>query len=431
MSLREPYTYVRTVYYTDKTSAIRFVGRVNSRAIKDFSSALERYINSGNSKLTLDFSIVTHAYPNDMIAIISSIESLKALGHRIAVRLPIQFDTRKLFRSVNWAHLLSPTDYPASESIHERHLVARQFQDSTEQTDAVNDFMDVVLRNMEVPKDILSGLEWSINEITDNVLNHSNSKVGGFVQASTYPQEGIIAFAVADSGRGILHSLREGIPSLRTDLEAIGEAIKSGVTRNKEFGQGNGLAGSLKITTMSGGSFEVVSGKGRMYTDSGQTIKHTRRYRYDGTVISGSIAMDKSFSISQALDFGQSHPYVALNIIDLQYEMHDQDCLLLEMRLETTGFGSRRSGKQMHTKVMNFVESKPAYPIVIDWSGVPVISSSFADEFMGKLFLSLGAMAFSSKIRNRSMESLISGLLDKAISQRLTQALDEGDNSIA
>jgi anti-sigma regulatory factor (Ser/Thr protein kinase) len=118
--------------------------------------------------------------------------------------------------------------------------------------------MDVVLRSMFIPSDIISALEWSISEICDNVINHSESMVGGFVEVITFPRQGIITFTVADAGRGILGSLKEAIPTLRTDAQAIGEAIKAGVTRNKAVGQGNGLAGSLRITTMTGGSMATV-----------------------------------------------------------------------------------------------------------------------------------------------------------------------------
>lgn len=278
-----------------------------------------------------------------------------------------------------------------------------------------------------MPKDIISGLEWSINEITDNVLNHSNSRNGGFIQVSTYPKMGQINFAISDSGRGILKSLREGIGSLRNDHDAIGEAIKAGVTRNSEFGQGNGLAGSLRVTTMSGGSLEIASGAGRLIATADQTrkVKRSPDQYYHGTLVNGQIKLSSNFSITEALDFGYSHPYVAVNIIDMQYEMKDADCLLLTMKQETTGYGSRHAGKQMRTKILNFINSKPEYPIVIDWTGIPVISSSFADEFLGKLFLEIGAMSFSAKIRNKGMEELIKNLLDKAISQRLVQAKDQ------
>jgi hypothetical protein len=131
--------------------------------------------------------------------------------------------------------------------------------------------------------------------------------------------------------------------------------------------------------------------------------------------------MNKDFVIGEALNFGGGRPYVPLNIIDLQYEMKDEDCLLISMKAETTGFGTRHAGRQMRTKTLNMVNSRPGYPIYVDWDGIPVISSSFADEYMGKLFVELGPINFSGRIRNKNMEQLVKQLLDKAILQRLTQ----------
>lgn len=180
--------------------------------------------------------------------------------------------------------------------------------------------MDVILRNIELPRSIISGLEWSINEITDNVLNHSNSPVGGLVEATTYPKSGIIAFAVADSGRGILNSLKESFPSLRTDIQAMGEAVKHGVTRNPKFGQGNGLAGSLRVTTLTGGSFEITSGAGRLLTTADETVRNPRKYfqSYQGTLVCGQVLLKKDFSISEALNFGNEE-YTPVDMIEMQY----------------------------------------------------------------------------------------------------------------
>jgi len=55
-------------------------------------------------------------------------------------------------------------------------MVIKQFSDFKDLPFIVKDFMDIVLRNMKIPKDIFS-LEWSVHEICDNVINHSNSKL--------------------------------------------------------------------------------------------------------------------------------------------------------------------------------------------------------------------------------------------------------------
>lgn len=416
----------KTCYFRNQEPAIQLTGKLNAFNVKDFCSALDKFYETGKKKLTIDFERVERAYPSGVLPIITSLDVVRSKGVDIYVKLPQNDGTRKLFRSVNWAHFLSPNQFEKSESTHDRHLVTRRFENSEQQKSVVDDFIDVVLRSMPIPKDIISGLEWSINEITDNVLNHSESKFGGIIQASTYPANQTIAFAVADSGRGILNSMQEGFPSLRTDLDAIGEAIKSGVTRNPKFGQGNGLAGSLRVTTMTGGSFDITSGSGRLIATQDETVKKPLLYsRYKGTIVCGQIKIIEDFSISKALDFNGTNSYIPVNIVEMQYEMEDKDCLILTMKDESTGFGSRKSGFQIRTKIKNIMNAKPNYPLAIDWTGVPVISSSFADELLGKLFIDMGAMSFSSLIRNLGMENLIRGLLDKAISQRLTQANDE------
>jgi len=93
--------------------------------------------------------------------------------------------------------------------------------------------------------------------------------------------------------------------------------------------------------------------------------------------------------------------------------------------MNQNGFGNRVVGRLLRRKLHNIINSEKEIPIVIDWSCIPIISSSFADEFIGKLFLELGLIAVSSKTRNIGMEPIIHGLLDKAISQRLTQANDD------
>jgi hypothetical protein len=393
--------------------------------LEDFCAAIDRVERNGDSNLCLDFTSVVNAYPNGMVPIIATVENLRHKGISFKVLLPNHFNTRKMFRSVNWAYLLSPSDFDASEAHHDRHLVTRRFTDAAEQKSVVDDFMDVVLRNISAPRPIFSGLEWSVNEITDNVLNHSNSIFGGLIQANIYLKNNTVAFAVADAGRGILASLSEGIPSLRTDSQAIGEAIKAEVTRGAKFGQGNGLAGAVRVTTLSGGSFELTSGKSRLLVTPTESKNSDRRpFQYfQGTAVAGQIRISEDFSIEEALSFG-NRSYAPVDFIELNSEQDDDKSLKIELKAESTGYGTRQAGKQLRTKAINLLRAEKTHPLVIDWAGIPVISSSFADEFLGKLFLELGPLTFSSRVRNIGMEQLIAGLLDKAISQRLTQAED-------
>lgn len=99
---------------------------------------------------------------------------------------------------------------------------------------------------------------------------------------------------------------------------------------------------------------------------------------------------------------------------------------MLELRKESTGFGSRPAGRQLRTRCLNLLNAEPAKPLVLDWTAVPLVSSSFADELVGKLFAALGPLAFSARVRNVGMEAIVRGLVDKAIMQRAAQVANGG-----
>ena len=128
--------------------------------------------------------------------------------------------------------------------------------------------------SMEIERSVLAGLEWSVNEITDNVLNHAESPLGGLVQVATQRETVAFQFVVGDARRGILASMRDGFPDLQDDAEAIGEAVKQGVTRNPDIGQGNGLAGTLRVAALSNGSFSVLSGQALLGLPNAETGDH-------------------------------------------------------------------------------------------------------------------------------------------------------------
>ena len=404
--------------YDSHQNKIKFPDKISVGLLPEFAAAIGLWHQRkpGNF-LTLDFSRVTKAFANGMLGIIAKVAQLRLQGNDIFIILPHQSDAKEFFLTTNWAHLLNP-GFPMDTKQNTRHF-ARQFTSFEMLPDLIFQFMNIVMRYISMPRDILSALEWSVNEVCDNVINHSNSTPGGFLQIIAYPQNGTIAFSVADAGDGILTTLREGFPNLETDIEAIEEALKAGVTRNKKYGQGNGLAGTSRITNLTGGTLDILSGGGRLLiTPKGkQLFSNSLDENFSGTCVSGQICMSTEFSISEALSFG-SFPYTPYNVVDAQYELEHENALLICMRDENLGTGTRQAGKEMRFKLQNLMEAKPEYPIYIDWQEISVIASSFADEFMGKLFVTLGKDRFERLIRNTNLDSLVAQLISKAITER-------------
>lgn len=409
------------VRYDSYINQVVFPERIASGVLPDFAGAIRQWmIRKPDDKLKLDFSRVTKAFANGMLGIIAITAELRLQGMDIEILLPQLLSSREFFEATNWAHLLN-SQMPGGNHASKKHFV-QQFFSFEELPSLVDKFMDIVMRHIEIPGDVLSALEWSVNEICDNVINHSESTVGGFLQVIAYPKNDIIAFTVADAGIGIMNSLREGIPELKNDLQAIEEAIKTGVTRNKLHGQGNGLAGTLRITTMTGGSLDIISGAGRLVLNSqGNTrVLNDNGRNFHGTCVSGQIGISEEFSVAKALTFG-AVPYKKYTIVDAKYELEEEDALALWMSDQNIGTGTRAAGKEMRLKVLNLIAAKPGYLLYIDWQGVQVIASSFADEFMGKLFLKLGKADFERIVKNVHMSLLVKQLVEKAISERASE----------
>jgi len=361
---------------------IRFIGRVNPYAHVKFMWCLHECRERGYEDIILDFAKCESVFSSGMVPLLASVDVLRREKIEVSVVLPTENDRLvRLFMNTNWAHFLEPARFPKSETVHDRHLAVQRFRDFDQQQRPVNSFMDVVMRNMTLERDVIAGLEWSVNEITDNVLNHAESEEGGIVQVSTFRDSRKIAFAVADSGKGILSSLREGHPDIESDVHAIGEAMKVGITRNPNAGQGNGIAGALRIATMSEGSFSIASGVAQIRVQAGETRNYKRRRaeRFQGTVVYAELGLDARFHLSDALGLGgDSHQ--PTDIIETAYQTDECDATMLKLREESTGFGSRSAGKQLRTKCMNLLNAEPGKPLVMDWAEVPLVSSSFADE---------------------------------------------------
>ena len=61
----------------------------------------------------------------------------------------------------------------------------------------------------------------------------------------------------------------------------------------------------------------------------------------------------------------------------------------------------------------------PGLLIKIDFTGVALMSSSFADEAFAKLFLKIGPIKFMSTIKLVGMGTTVASLVDRAIEQRM------------
>lgn len=381
----------------------------------------------GYEDLVLDFSKCEAAFQGAMLGIVARAQACWAEGIDISLRLPADLTLRRLFVNTNWATLIDVRGHRESEYRGFRHVPAIKFTDGAEQHRAVTRILDGILTALsEFDRDELRAIEWSINETTDNVINHANAATGGYVQVTNYAGKAKrIELAVADAGIGIPGSLRSSHPEMLTDTEALDKAIREGVTRDRRIGQGNGLYGAWRITELSGGRFEAYSGNAWLVSSQHGLHIRNQQIPFGGTLLIASIRYAQPIDLSEALKFrGQKH--TPTDFIEVKYEFDDQGNIEFKLASESTGFGSRAAGESVRRKLQNISRLAKGKKIVVNFANVPLVSSSYADEVFGKIFIDMGAVGFATTFAFQHIDPLVKGLVDKAITQRLAASTRHG-----
>lgn len=412
---------------TRKAEKISLVGEFRVSSLRKFLASLHGAVSdAGHQDLELDFSGATYVDQQFMLPALPIICRYREQDDiSFDLTLPKQSAAKKIFINADWAHFIAPETYQRLAKPHENNVSARRFETSDEQYQCVDDIISVLINILDSKRDPkqLVAIEWALSEITDNVLSHAESPVGGFVQAQGRPerQDPYVEFLVADAGVGIPSSLNE----TRNHEWALKRSIMEGVTRNSNSNAGNGLFGTYRAAMISGGWFSLYSQNAQLvHLEDKNIITSRSTIPYTGTFLTCRIMVNKNNLLEDALMFGGREQEPVSMYVERKYG--DGDALVFHMKTECTSVGSRQSGRQAKTKIDNMIAISEGSPIEFDFDDVLLISSSFADEVFGRLFSDLGAMRFMQMVKFKNVDPIVASLIDRAISQRT--ALDTNNN---
>ena len=193
---------------------------------------------------------------------------------------------------------------------------------------------------------------------------------------------------------------------------------------------GNGLFGSYRVAALSAeGQFEINSGYGHLYYDRNlEAVQSKRRGTpYSGTAIRCGIGLGNPDLLKSALKFRGEVHHPAHDVVERRFE-DDTGGIVFSVKSEARGdIGSRHGGRRIRQLIENLLRDQAA--VSIDFNGVGVISSSFADEVFGRLFVSLGPRGFMRRIEIVNAAPTVEGLIDRAILQRAKLGNGETDDS--
>lgn len=154
--------------------------------------------------------------------------------------------------------LLEITPISKTEDIHE---IVGRIQDKTKQ---------IIGKELGIDPKALGGFTMTLSEVCQNIIEHAGR--GGWVAVQTYNWakrlgRRVVVIAVCDGGVGFRSSLESAghVTSDRwDDSAALEAAVIRGVSRFRDRGRGQGLAGARKYVGRWNGKLSVRSGTSRI-----------------------------------------------------------------------------------------------------------------------------------------------------------------------
>lgn len=386
---------------------------------------ISQLARNGHKLIELDFSAVTAGFPEGGVPLVALVSRERLRGLEFRLHLPRSKVTADLFVNTSWAHFLDPRQFKITSDRRNYQLPVFHFRDHGEQDEVVSRLLDVVFRSVVLSRDLQDALEWSVAEITENVLTHSESPVGGYLQAVAF--ENSVQFTVADAGIGVFRAIRDSLPHGIEPADALVLACEAGVTGRPKTNAGNGLAGSRLLAFDSGGLFGITSGAAN-YVVNPSTAEQIliedldEREAIEGTAVTVRIGNQREFSASASISQLGNPSFGFHSRLDALFDTGATGRFSIEVANACTNFLSRRSGRELRSLIHNALVRAGSDPLAIDLGGVDAPSSSFVDEAFGILAAEMGETNFVRRIRVRRANRFALSAIEAAVSRRLQSA---------
>jgi len=263
-------------------------------------------------------------------------------------------------------------------------------------------------------KGVLEAFEWGLNEVLDNVLRHSGKEFG-YVMGQVHQASRNFVFCVYDTGRGIYGSLANSAHQPKTPEEALELAVSENVTRDKLVGQGNGLYVLRRIISENTGKLNIISNAAWYKMDNGDTATLPFASSPKGCVVDFQLNCAKEIRLDNVLESKRHPPNLWVEALE------DGDgAIVVSMKEKNAGTGTRQTGEMLRNEIIN-LHKQSGKKIILDFQGISVISSGFADELIGKLMVELGLFECAKNFQTKNMAPTVRMIVQRSAGQRMME----------
>ncbi len=227
-----------------------------------------------------DFSNVKFASPLLVCGISALYDQLTAGG--IEVQFTFEKNNRLYFETIGFYEGINPYDYSIADlekkfqSFHSiNYFPLTKFpasisnEGSSLREKTLSAIHEIIRTQLILGGNILQAIFYLIDELTQNVSDHSQAKYGR-IMANYYPAKRFMDICIVDNGKGLLKSyIENGKYAPKNHSGAIDLALNGKSTKYNDSSRGFGLSTSIKMLVDGlNGKFFLWSGDALFYNDN-------------------------------------------------------------------------------------------------------------------------------------------------------------------
>ena len=257
------------------------------------------YDENKENTINVDFSNCAYISPSSLTILASYLKNKLNNSKRLFIEVKENPSSEAYISRVNFFKLLN---LEKDEKFNRRDESGRftTIKNINEMNyGIVDDVMNILLLQGCVSEDIYYSIDWSFNEVLDNIFEHSKSNSGAFLIAQSYDDR--VEFCIVDNGIGIANSLRTNSEFVDlSNLECIVKSTEKEVTVGT--GQGNGLYITRRFIEQNIGELHIYSDDGYIYIKDQVLSTEELLYNWSGTIVMLKIYKSNVIDILDVFD---------------------------------------------------------------------------------------------------------------------------------
>lgn len=263
------------------TLNINYLSQSHENVIEECSKMVNEFENEPKTNLIMDFSDCTFLYPDYALIVLCAIKYIESKG--IEVHGKIKLDKNTLIYNfllkIDFFKNLKIDLPKIQNTFNDTSFIEIQNYTSSNQLEVLHKIVKLLKEKSNIDDDVFTGLDYCLNEILDNILNHSKEKEG-WVVAQYFHKLNQIRLMIVDHGIGIQQALNE--KHNFSSEEALKNCIISGVTNGR--GQGHGLFATTVFAKENKGWLSIISGSNKLDVSENKTAVSEIKF-WQGTCV--------------------------------------------------------------------------------------------------------------------------------------------------